>query len=152
MTNSIELIKQSFYTTVWIFFYEFSLSFFTMPKLFFSMTKFRHIPGIKLLKNVSNSITSHRLDKNVNPNILLHEFWHFSQIPWVFQAWKIKLQFSRFSMTHRNPVQVIICMKLTISDWLFFFIIHLPIVGTSRAVAEGLPRHWLLLECLKARV
>ena len=32
-----------------------------MTKLIFSMTKSRHIPGIKLLKDVSSSITSHIL-------------------------------------------------------------------------------------------
>ena len=37
-----------------------------MTKLILSMTKFRHIPGKKLLKKVSSSITSHRLDKNVH--------------------------------------------------------------------------------------
>ena len=51
-----------------------------MTKLIFSMTKFRHIPGIKSLKDVSNSITSHGLDKNVHHNIFfidkknVHEF------------------------------------------------------------------------------
>ena len=38
-------------------------------------------------------------------------FWHFSQIPWVFQAWKIKLPFSRFSMTRRNPEHSLISLK-----------------------------------------
>ena len=40
-----------------------------MTKLIFSMTKVRHIPGIKLLKNVSSSITSHGQDKNVHHHI-----------------------------------------------------------------------------------
>ena len=44
------------------------------------MTKFRHIQGIKLLKDVSSSITSHGLDKNVHHNLffidknVFHEF------------------------------------------------------------------------------
>ena len=42
-----------------------------MTKYIFSMTKFGHIPGIKLLKNVSSSITSQGLDKNVHHNIFL---------------------------------------------------------------------------------
>ena len=62
-----------------------------MPILIFSMTKFRHIPDIKLLKNVSSSITLHGLDTNVHHNIFFidkyffHEFSMsfgiFSQIP-----------------------------------------------------------------------
>ena len=59
---------------------------FSMTKLISSMTKFRHIPGIKLLKNAFSSITSHRLDKNVHHNIFFIDkyFFHeFSRV-WAF--------------------------------------------------------------------
>ena len=78
-----------------------------MTKLIFSITKFRHIPCIKLIKNVSSSITSHGLDKNVHHNICFIDKYFFHECSMslgIFLKFrefsrKIKLQFSRFSMT-----------------------------------------------------
>ena len=84
-------------------------------KIDFPMTKFRHIPGIKLLKNVSHHLITRTRYKCASQHFfylqifflwVFHEFWHFCQIPWVFQSWKIKLKFCRFSMTRRNPAQL----------------------------------------------
>ena len=95
-------MKHGSYSTVWIFFMSF-------PWVFYNKIDFFHdkMTGHKI---VEECITSHGLDKNVHHNFFLtnifpwvfHEFWHFSQIPWVFQARKLKLQFSRFSRDMQN--------------------------------------------------
>ena len=48
------------------------------------MTKFRHIPGIKLLKNVSSSTTSHELDKNLYHNIFFIDKYFFYEFSMSF--------------------------------------------------------------------
>ena len=65
-----------------------------MTKLIFSMTKFRHIPDIKLLKNVSSSITSHGRDKNVHHNIFFIDKYFFHEFSMSFD---IFLKFHDFS-------------------------------------------------------
>ena len=65
-----------------------------MTKLIFSMTKFRHIPGIKLLKDVFRSITSHGLDKNVHHNIFFVDNYFFHEFSMSFC---IFLKFHEFS-------------------------------------------------------
>ena len=54
-----------------------------MTKLIFSMTKFRHIPDIKLLKNAFGSITSHGLNKNVHHNIFFIDKYFFHEFPMI---------------------------------------------------------------------
>ena len=73
----------------------FSMSF-PWQNWFFSMTKFRHIPGIKLLKNVSSSITSHRLNKNVHHNIFFIDEYFSHEFSMSFG---IFLKFHEFSKT-----------------------------------------------------